>query len=157
MTYAQGEADILSLLQALAEWDSTNSLSLANDATNLGAAMLSGGASDHYLFLSPGEFESGYENIADTLVIHRWQTLVTLCVFLPAPEANAAEMRLAAYRDNAIAALDARLHLNSSTVDFAKVIRGREIANFSLSDKQAFISQELTLLWEEVKNITQSD
>lgn len=157
MSYATGEAAALTLLQALSAWDTSNSISLANDTSNTGVLMIGQGSSDHYLFLSPGPFESGYESINEGLVVDRWETIITLVVLAIAASGESPEYRLTGYRQDIKAALDQRFMLQSASVSMAKVVRGGEIQNWSLPDERLFITQELRLLWEEVSTITQND
>ena len=157
MSYALGEAAALTLLQALAAWDTDNSLSLANDSTNRAKGMLNHGTDYKYLFLEPGAFESGYNDIGDTKAVDQWHTTLTLIVFNDPPTQKTAEMELAALRQEAMETLDQRLHLNSSVVNFAKVVGGEPIQGWKNSRGRAFILQEMDLLWEEVRSITQND
>ena len=157
-TYRAGEAAALALIQALSAWDTSNSVSLANDENNIGMSMVNSGASSQYCFLSPGPFESGYENIGESLVIDRWQTVITLAVFVvqDLSDPSSPEMRLATLRQNIIDALDKRFALSGSA-SFAKVISGTEISNFTTAELGPFILQEMTLLWEAERDLTQAD
>lgn len=157
MSYATGEAAILTLAQALAQWDADNSISLANDTKNRGASLLNTGNSDIYLILRPGEFERDNSDIAVTRMHTTWQTRATIAVLIRA-DGNSAEKKLVDARNTLINALDARRTLNSASgVLWAMVTGGGEIDNLTAAEARQFITQELSIEWLEETSVTQND
>lgn len=160
MSYATGEAAALALIQTLPDFDATNSVSLANDNNNKGATLLSSGKSDCYVILRPGAFVSDYLDIAGSLTQHRWQTSIDLYVLKTGVDAP--EYRLASLRQSIIDTLDAHFRLNES-VGYAKVISGESIATGATGGTNSapngtpYIRQEMILVWEEERSLTQND
>lgn len=160
MSYATGEAAALTLIQTLSDFNTTNSVSLANDDDNKGATLLSSGKSDRYVILRPGPFESDYLDIAGSLTQHRWQTSIDLYVLKTGVDAP--EYRLASLRQSIIDTLDTYFRLDES-VGYAKVVSGEAIATGATGGTNSapngtpYIRQEMILVWEEERSLTQND
>lgn len=158
MSYATGEAAALTLIQTLAAWGVSNSISTANDTTNKSVTLLQSGDSASYCILRPGEFEREALNVNQSGFVTRWQTVIELWVLRPT-DGDAAEKTLATLRGDIINKLDAYYRLNkTSGVLWAMVTRGGEIKDGELEEQgKAFIRQEVVLEWDEETNVTQND
>jgi len=157
MSYASGESAALTLIRALNDFNSTNSVSLANDSTNAGATLLSNGKSDRYVMLRPGPFISQYMTVDNAFVVHEWQTIIKVVVLKQGTDAP--EHRLADLRGDIIDKLDGYFQLNNTAVSYAKVVGGDAIAEGTTGGTNGtqFIYQEMVLEWHEESTLTQSD
>lgn len=156
MSYKTGEAAIISIIQGLAAWDTENSISLANDTTLKGAAIMNSGKSDKYCFATPGPFVSRYLDTNGTVIEDEWTTVVRLIV-LALPKSGASpENELATARQDIKEALDARYNLGGG-FSFAKLTAGDEIINDGVAEFGPYIEQELFVTWMEEQDIAQLD
>jgi hypothetical protein len=156
MSYKAGEAAVLSLIQALSDFDSTNSISLANDTTGRGHVLQNSGQSDHYIKLRPGEFERNYDTVGLGTITTNWVTIIEIAVFRGTNQAKSAEQLLADYREAVMNKLDAYYRLNA-TAAFGQVTYGDEIEEDTVDKLGAYIVQEIFLTWQERTTVTQND
>ncbi len=158
MSYAQGEADLLELIQTLDDWTTDNSISVANDTDKRSSALINSGKDYKYLFLSPGAFQSAFASINDSIVITGWQTVITIAVYerIPGPSP---ETDLVALRQTVVDLLDSYFQGDSaSTISIVKVLGGEEIDTWkSRTSGKVFHAATLTAAWEEVREVTQND
>lgn len=68
MSYGQGEAALLALLQAMPQFNRTNT-------SRADWKPLNSGASDHYVVLKPGEFTNGADSLAGEALTN-WRTVI---------------------------------------------------------------------------------
>lgn len=69
MSYPTGEAAVLTLLQAMPEFDRRN-------AARADWKPLNSGASDHYAILKPGAFTNAQESIGGEAAVTTWRTII---------------------------------------------------------------------------------
>ncbi len=161
MSYAQGEAAALTIIQGLTgdySFNDDNSLSTANDDENKGVNLINNGKAYYYCFLEPGEFTSDRVSLNQSMVVTQWQTVIRLMCFGNPKTKESPIQLLVAVREVLIARMDTYMELDSTTGAYAKITSGGTVDRWlSNGNATPFVSQELILSWEEVSTITQND
>jgi hypothetical protein len=154
MSYQTGEAAILTLIQNLEAYSSSNSLSRANDGSRKVDAMLNSGADYRYVALTPGPFTRIALDIGQTEWQTAWQTKINIYVLNSAD--HGPEKVLSEERQAIMDKLSAYHELNTSGVIGLNAFTGGEVGEQEVS-LGTFIKQEVTLEWVEVTEVTQHD
>ena len=163
MSYAAGEAAILTLIQAItpSTWTETNSLSLANDTDNKGHGLLNNGKSHHYVMLEPGGFQVQDHDAGYNTHLVKWQTLVT--IYAEHLTNRAGKKVLAEDRQAIIDKLQSYHRLNNlAGVTYARVLSGSKITTERIEipgtkKRKVLFKQEVIVTWDELVSVTQAD
>lgn len=163
MSYAAGEAAILTLIRAISPttWTATNSVSLANDTHNQGMTLLQSGKSHHYVMLDPAAFQLQTEDVGFNTYLVKWVTVIRL--FALDETKHPPKKTLADDRQAIIDQLMKYERLNNlAGVMHAQIGSGgpvttERVGRGPTNKKTVFFKQEVMHLWEEKVAVTQQD
>ncbi len=163
MSYQTGEARLLTLLQAISPttWTADNSVSLANDSSNVGQQLIQNGKSYHYLLLRPGSFKVQTGDVGFNTYLVQWQTMITLYV---AKTSNKPPIKaLAEDRQAIIDQLMKYERMNNlsgtvhAQIDGGGAIATERVGSGPMNKRRVLFKQEVIHLWEEKLTVSQQD
>lgn len=160
MSYAAGELAALTLIRTLTAYtfNDKNSLSTANDSSNVGANLINNGKAYYYCFLEVDESVRERTGIGQTRVETEWQTMIRLICFANPKTKESPIKLLAGIREALIAKLDAYMELDTLTTAYAMITDAGKVERFTTNEGGTpFVMQEMILTWTEVTDITQLD
>lgn len=149
LSEANGEALILTRVQAVTGFASTN-------ANYCNWKALNSGASDHYAIVKPGAFAR--DQLAMSANQTTWQTVIEVWQRYKDDGTTGASLRT--HVDNIIAALDQYRKLGDTTgaIMDAVISSGGEVQEMWVKDGgPAWLRRDLTVTWQEFVNVTYAE